>query len=155
MAAMLYEIAQGAKNPLILLSPQDNVAIARAVVAPGQHLPVGDETIFIKEPIAAGHKVALRKIESGEPVFRYGNLIGFATKPIEPGEHVHVHNLGYEEIDTKDEAPFDLPIQSKPVSTARFLGYQRADGRVGTRNYIAVVAASNCAAHTSELIAQS
>ena len=35
------------------------------------------------------------------------------------------------------------------------MGYVREDGRVGTRNYIAVVAASNCAAHTAELIAHS
>ncbi len=92
----------------------------------------------------------------GEPVIRYGNVIGFATRPILPGDHVHVHNLGYKELDPSEIRPGDAPPRSSAqTERVTFNGYKRDDGRVGTRNYIAVVAASNCAAYTSELIAAS
>src|SRR6185437_9424093 len=88
--------------------------------------------------------------------YRYGQRIGRAKARIEAGDHVHTHNLAFEEIELayeypENEVPFPAPPQNMPT----FLGYVREDGRVGTRNYIAVVAASNCAAHTSELIAAS
>src|SRR5581483_5162797 len=90
------------------------------------------------------------------PVFRYGNVIGFATQTIEPGEHVHVHNLGYKELSASEVVRSEPAAQRHAnISRESFLGYVRPDGRVGTRNYIAVVAASNCAAYTSELIADS
>ena len=103
-----------------------------------------------------GTKSRFVRIEPEEAVHRYGNVIGFATRPFSRGDHVHVHNLGYKELDhfgshsVTVDAKFNAHVEKRT-----FLGYQRADGRVGTRNYIAVVAASNCAAYTSELIAQS
>lgn len=155
---MLYDIQSQptARNASILLNSRDNVAIARVALDAGQDLEVGSATLLTRSAIPAGHKVALRKIEPGERVYRYGNVIGFATRRIEPGEHVHVHNLGYKELAPEDviadqSAGSDLPS----VEPAHFFGYRRSDGRVGTRNYIAVVAASNCAAYTSELIARS
>src|SRR5205823_127697 len=73
-----------------------------------------------------------------------------------PGDHVHTHNLVFEEHALDFEYPStDLPIPAAPADAPTFLGYARPDGRAGTRNYIAVVAASNCAAHTAELIAAS
>jgi len=155
---VLYEIEKPptARNSVVLLHPRDNVAIARVSVAAGQPVEINGVTILAKAPVPAGHKVALRTIALGGPVYRYGNVIGFATKTIEPGEHVHVHNVGYRELDPGEVAITEQPaapeIRSAP---ATFLGYRRADGRVGARNYIAIVAASNCAAHTAELIASS
>jgi altronate hydrolase len=155
---MLYEIENpaSAQNRAILLHPRDNVAIARIALPAGQSLELNHATICMKEAIPAGHKVAIREIAPGEAVLRYGNVIGFATTRITPGEHVHLHNLGFEELDSAQlaatEAPEPRRTHGRP---ATFLGYRRADGRAGTRNYIAVVAASNCAAHTAELIAGS
>lgn len=154
---MLYEISEGvsAKNSVILLHPEDNVVIARVAVGAGQSVEAGTVTLSARDFIPPGHKLAIERIAPGEAVYRYGNLIGFATQPIEPGQHVHEHNLGYKEVQTEGEAPMPVPERSTVRSTRSFLGFRRHDGRVGTRNYIAVVAASNCAAYTSELIAQS
>lgn len=156
---MLHEIAKlpTAANSAILLHPQDNIAVARVPLSPGQQIEIGGHTITAKQAIPAGHKVALVQIASGAPVLRYGECIGHAVRLIEPGEHVHEHNLAFEEVHLTYQFPADTssaaPQPAKAVPT--FLGYQRADGRVGTRNYIAIVAASNCAAHTAERIAES
>ncbi len=155
---MLYEIESlpTAQNAVILLHPRDNVAVARVPLPGEQQLEVNGTTVIAREPIPAGHKLAIKRIRTGDAVYRYGNVIGFATQSIEPGSHVHVQNLGYKELDPSEVVPGEASeIHLPHVPPATFLGYQRADGRVGTRNYIAVVAASNCAAYTSELIAHS
>jgi altronate hydrolase len=109
-----------------------------------------------RDAIPAGHKLALRTILPGELVLRYGQTIGRAKRTIEPGEHVHTHNLSFEELHLNYEFPSgETPLPQPRRDGPTFLGYLREDGRVGTRNYIAVVAASNCAAHTAETIARS
>lgn len=153
---MLYAIDNPATaaNSAILLHPNDSVAIARVPLRTGQTLHLPTE-VSVRTEIPAGHKVAIRAIANQEPVYRYGNVIGFATRAIEPGEHVHTHNLGYQELDTLS---FEIPKrEARPArpSTRTWAGYKRQDGRVGTRNYLAVVAASNCAAYTANLIADS
>lgn len=160
---MLYGIQSPptASNAAILLHARDNVAIARVALPTDLSIDVQNITVLTKSPIPAGHKFATRAIAPGEPVYRYGNVIGFATRAIAPGDHVHVHNLGFEELDpTAALAQMQsennaAPHVSTPAASRTFLGYRRSDGRVGTRNYIAVVAASNCAAFTAELIADS
>ena len=155
---MLYDIQTPAtaENSVILLNPRDNVAVARVRIDSGQQIEAGGVTVLAHAAIPAGHKIALHAVSAGEPVYRYGNIIGFATRLIEPGDHVHVHNLGFEELQTTDAAPISEPAPPPPFAeSATFLGYARPDGRVGTRNYIAIVAASNCAAYTAELIAGS
>lgn len=155
---MLYAIESPAtaRNAAILLHRRDNVAIARVALNPGQELEVEGVAVVSKTTVPAGHKMALRDIAQGEPVYRYGNIIGFASMPIQAGEHIHTHNLGYRELTANEYVPADnVSHASAHLNAATFLGFQRADGRVGTRNYIAVVAASNCAAYTCELIAQS
>jgi altronate hydrolase len=154
---MLLDIAKlpTAENSALHLHPRDNVAIARVPLAAGAHLRVDGLDLVVIDPIPAGHKVALHPIGSGDPVERYGQVIGRAKQPIEPGRHVHTHNLAFEELELAYEFPTgDAPLPVRKDSPT-FLGYQRDDGRAGTRNYIAVVAASNCAAHTAELIARS
>ena len=155
---MLYEIEKPpvASSSVILLHPDDDVAIARLALPRDHEIRVSEQTLNTRSAIPAGHKVALRTIREGQPVLRYGNVIGHATRDIAPGEHVHVHNLGYRDHDASQVVPDPLPPPAAAPSNPRsFLGYRRADGRVGTRNYIAVVAASNCAAYTAELIAAS
>ena len=140
------------ENSTILLHSSDNVAIARVPVGAG--MPVRGVTT--RTAIAAGHKVAIRAIAAGENIVRYGQFIGRAKADIAPGDHVHTHNLAFEEHANDFEFPStDIPIPPAPADAPTFLGYARPDGRAGTRNYIAVVAASNCAAHTAELIATS
>ena len=148
----LFQIASAAteENAVILLNPNDNVAIARVPLSPGQHITAGKADIASADSILPGHKIALKGIRAGKPIRRYGEVIGLARYDIAAGQHIHEHNLLYQEVEpTFDQiAPVPTPIKS----TRSFSGYQREDGRIGTRNYIAVVAASNCAAHTVSLI---
>ena len=80
-----------APAPVIRLHPDDGVLIARSSLPPGMVVADGVTTV---ERIPAGHKVAIRPIAVGEPIRRYGQIIGFATAPIAPGQHVHTQNCG-------------------------------------------------------------
>jgi altronate hydrolase len=145
-----------AENAVIHLHPSDNIAIARVPLAAGQQLRAAERSITAEDPIPAGHKIATQAIPAGEPVVRYGQVMGRARIRIEPGRHVHTHNVSFEELSFDYEFPdHEAALAAAPARVPTFLGYPREDGRVGTRNYIAVVAASNCAAHTAELIAAS
>ena len=155
---MLLDIAKlpTAGNSALRLHPSDNVAVARVPIAAGTELSVEGLQVTAREAIPAGHKIALGDIRPGEVVERYGQAIGRASQLIEAGHHVHTHNLSFEELQFDYEFPaIETPVPQPRKDAPAFLGYQRADGRVGTRNYIAVMAASNCAAHTAELIARS
>jgi altronate hydrolase len=122
----------------------------------GQIVRVDGRDVRALGAIPAGHKVALREIEAGEQVIRYGNSIGRASAKIREGERVHTHNLAFEEVDLTREMPAAQGrATQQAASVPVFNGYARQDGRAGTRNYIAVAAASNCAAHAVELIAAS
>ncbi len=145
-----------AENSAIQLHPNDNVVIARVPVSQGLAVRVGGRELRARTSISAGHKIALRPIGAGENVIRYGQIIGRARGAIETGEHVHTHNVAFEEGSRDYEFPEgDRPTAAPPADAPSFMGYAREDGRAGTRNYIAIVAASNCAAHTAELIAAS
>ncbi|MBM3725746.1 MAG: altronate dehydratase [Acidobacteria bacterium] len=145
-----------ASNSAIRLHGGDNIAVARVPLSPGQVIEVGGERVEVRSAVPAGHKVALRPIASSERVVRYGQTIGFAKQAIATGDHLHTHNVAFEELDFEYEFPAsEIAIPVAPAAGPVFLGYPREDGRAGTRNYIAVVAASNCAAHTAELIAHS
>ncbi len=136
--------------PVIRLHPEDGVVIARATLLPGTS--VGDNVVAT-ERIPAGHKVAVRAHAPGEPVRRYGQIIGFATQPIQPGRHVHVQNCGMGDFD-KDYAWGVDARPTEPVAQpATFMGIRRPDGRVATRNYIGIVTSVNCSAHVAGLIA--
>jgi altronate hydrolase len=155
---VLLDIAKlpTAENSAIQLHPSDNVAVARVPIGAGTELRVDGVAVVARDAIAAGHKIALRPIAAGEVVRRYGQAIGRAKVAIEAGRHIHTHNLAFEELHLNYEFPeTEAPLPRERKDGPSFLGYHREDGRVGTRNYIAVVAASNCAAHTAELIAAS
>ena len=137
-------------NPIIRLHEADNVVMARATLLPGT--AVGDGVITAQR-IPPGHKVAVRRIEEGELVRKYNQIIGFATQAIAPGEHVHVQNMGMGDF-AKDYA---YGVDAKPTDyvpePATFEGIVRPDGRVATRNYIGILTSVNCSAHTASLIA--
>jgi altronate hydrolase len=140
-----------AADLVIRLNPADDVVIARV------DLPAGTELIKEKVRVAvtvpAGHKIATRDIAQSAPVRRYNQIIGFATRPIRAGEHVHVHNLAMKDFQRDYAFCQDYaPTQFEP-NPAMFLGIVRADGRVATRNYIGVVSSVNCSAHVCRMIA--
>ena len=144
------------ENAAILLHTSDNIAVARTSLPAGQLIRLNGKELALKDPVPMGHKMALRPIAPGEAIVRYGQIMGRARVAIECGAHVHVHNVAFEELHFAYEYPAEeKPLPERKPDAPRFMGYLREDGRAGTRNYIAVVAASNCAAHTAELIAHS
>lgn len=78
---------------LILLSPQDNVFVTRAPIAGGERILISGQKVVVATALSLGHKLARRAISPGEKVLKYGASIGSATAQIQPGEHVHLHNL--------------------------------------------------------------
>jgi altronate hydrolase len=141
-----------ANAPLLRLSPADQVAVALSAIASGT--PLGPfSSAAAANDIPAGHKVALASIAEGAEVFRLGQPIGLAARAIAAGEHVHIHNLSYPGslADPKITVARRANPMQKEVPT--FLGFRRADGRVGTRNYIGVLTTVNCSARVAKLIA--
>lgn len=137
----------------ILLNANDNVAVARRSIQAGSETGRGD--LKALDLIGRGHKVALKPIKSGEEVLKYGQVIGIATQDIEPGRHVHLHNLAM--VPSEHAHQFSTDIEEKgmlPEAERRtFMGFDRGAGGVGTRNYIGVIASVNCSATVSRYIA--
>ena len=79
--------------PALVISPRDNVATALQSLDAGQTITIGNESVTVAEQTPRGHKIALRRIRKGEEVVKYGSTIGTATEDIEPGAHVHTHNV--------------------------------------------------------------
>ena len=142
------------EQAVILLDPRDDVAIARADLLAGTRLlgtPLGVD-LQVGADVPAGHKLAIRNITLGETVRRYGQRIGQASTAIAAGEWVHSHNLEVGPI-ARDYAWRVVEAPAPQPSGRTFLGFQRADGRAGTRNYIAVISTVNCAAAVASRIA--
>ncbi|MCL2595260.1 MAG: altronate dehydratase family protein [Promicromonosporaceae bacterium] len=119
-------------------------------------LPGDDVGVVTKQTgdIPRGHKIALRAVAAGQPVHKYGQSIGVATTDIAPGDHVHSHNLAFAEgaLDYAYATEHhELTVPDGPRPT--FWGYRRADGRVGTRNLVAVLTSVNCSATSAKAIA--
>ncbi len=142
------------KSPRMLrLNAADNVLVAIDLVEKGASAP---ESITAADKIMKGHKMAAAAIATGEPVRKFGQIIGFATKDIAKGEWIHEHNTGVHEFERDyafaEEArvPDILPIEKQ----ATFMGYRRANGKVGTRNYIGIMTSVNCSATVAGFIAE-
>jgi altronate hydrolase len=147
-------MAQGLTDRTLLLHPEDDVLIARAPIPAGTVLEHGAERIEAACDVRPGHKIARRPRATGASVRRYGQVIGFATQPIAIGEHVHTHNLAVGELQQRYEIGIDVrPIDYYPADQMRYFdGFRRADGRVGTRNYVAVISTVNCSASVCQFI---
>lgn len=139
----------------MLLNPDDDVAIARDTLPAGMVLDVGEDTLVLVDDVPGGHKVAVRALPAGAPVHKYGQVIGFAVGTIEPGTHVHSHNLAFGEFEREHEvASVSERVPAAAPATRTFDGYVRADGRVGTRNYLGIVTSVNCSATAAKAIAR-
>ncbi|MFM0629244.1 UxaA family hydrolase [Paraburkholderia xenovorans] len=137
-------------EPIVQLHPDDDVVIARHQLVAGMRIR---GSLAVRGLIPAGHKLAVRAIETGAPVRRYGQIIGFATRAIEAGEHVHTHNLAMGDFDRDYAFGADAKPTSTVAAAARFMGIVRADGRVATRNYIGILTSVNCSATAARAIA--
>lgn len=131
---------------VLKLHTRDNVGIALSDLAPGQE--------GASEPVPRGHKFALVPIRAGEFVRKYGQIIGTATQDIASGAHVHVHNLGMGSDRGGDAGQAGLPVIAPAPELDSFMGYPRADGRAGTRNFIGILTTVNCSGSVAQFIAE-
>jgi altronate hydrolase len=134
------------------LHASDNVVIAVDALPEGQRI----EGVLVKARIPRGHKLAVKGVAPGEAVLKFGQIIGFASSPIEPGDWVHEHNCvfaafarDYHHAEDGRE-PDILPVEAQ----ATFQGYARENGRFGTRNYVGILTSVNCSASVAKFIAE-
>ena len=137
----------------IRLHANDNCIVALQSLVQGQAIDLEGNSVSLRANILAGHKVAISPIERNQPVMKYGWPIGVATQRIEPGDHVHDHNLRCEHKVDFTRLATETPEPPAKILDRTFDGYVRADGSVGTRNYIAVISTVNCSASVSRYIA--
>ncbi|GAA4977725.1 UxaA family hydrolase [Actinoplanes utahensis] len=137
----------------LLLREHDDVAVATRELPAGDVLRHDGHEIPVRATVPRGHKIALRDLAAGTPVHKYGQVIGSTTTDVQAGDHVHAHNLGMAAVDHDYEFGTGItPIPAAP-QTRTFEGYRRADGRVGTRNFVGIVTSVNCSASTARMIA--
>ena len=167
----------------IRVADGDNVAVALRVIAAGETVVVAGEPITARQEVPAGHKIALVGLEPEQTVVKYGVPIGIASAPIERGDWVHSHNLrtslsGVLEYQYSPMNNFKLgsdPHRNAPSGNGMvhemgsdpsgngtggvgvmptFMGYRRANGKVGTRNEVWVLNTVGCVNHAAERIAK-
>ena len=145
--------AKRLNGPVIRLHPDDNVVVARIDIEPGTSIP--GENMLARNKVPAGYKIATTQLRKGDPVLKYQVTIGFAAEDIPAGTMVHAHNIDFREFDRDYAIGRDYrPVEMIPEDQRKtFEGYVRADGRVGTRNFIAVVSSVNCSATVSHAVA--
>ncbi|HVE48897.1 MAG TPA: altronate dehydratase family protein [Casimicrobiaceae bacterium] len=139
----------------IRLHANDDVVIARQQLVGGTQLL--DEKVTVSGLIPPGHKVATHAIAKGAPVKRYNQIIGFASRDIAAGEHVHLNNLAMGTFDRDYAFGADAKPTQYITPGATFDGIVRRDGhnsgRIATRNYIGILSTVNCSATVARGIA--
>lgn len=141
----------GSKRNSMVLSPgSDNVVIALRPFQEGESI----EGVSASEPIRQYHKMALTDIGQDQPVYKYGQIIGYATEPISAGSWIHTHNIGMGqlmEVDVTDIAT-EIPEPLPAIEDRYFMGYRSPDGRAGTRNYILIGSTVDCSARVVQMV---
>jgi altronate hydrolase len=132
------------------LVPGDDAAIALVALSPGD--AVGIEGVIARDPVPAGHKIALNGVAPGGEVRKYGWSIGVASAPIAPGDHVHEHNLAFAASARDASGGGDGRAPPPAPAPRTFEGFARDDGRVGTRNHVGVLTSVNCSATVARRI---
>src|SRR5665213_2201514 len=131
------------------LHPTDNVVVAVQGLSPGDIV----DDVKITRRIPPGHKAAVRLIKKDEPALKFGQIIGFATEDIAPGDWVHEHNIAFHSVDRDYQFGVDAKDPVAPAIPATFEGFRRPGGKVGTRNYLGILTSVNCSATVARLIA--
>ena len=141
----------------LVLNAADNIAVALANLEVGTGTPEG---VAIIRRVPRGHKFATRPIAAGEAVVKFGQIIGFAKEGIAPGDWVHEHNCGMGGPDGSLAHDYAFAEGAVPVEMveasqrATFQGYKRANGSVGTRNYVGILTSVNCSATVAKFMAE-
>lgn len=138
----------------VRLHPNDNVLVAVKTLEASVELTLKETSLKLAQEIPAGHKFACQAIRSGEPILKFGQIIGFATQNIDPGAWVHVHNVSRGEVDLDHQISENVPETQYYETVPDFQGYRRANGKAGTRNYVAVISTVNCSATSARMVTE-
>jgi altronate hydrolase len=151
---MTGEAQATGRSSTLRLHPLDDVVVAKAPLAAGTAVETEIGPVRLRRDVGAGHKIAFRALVAGQAIHRYGQVIGQATAAIAPGDHVHTHNLARSEVRQDYEVGCDArpTVPHPPEAMRTFEGFLRADGRVGTRNYVAIISTVNCSASVSRFV---
>lgn len=137
---------------ILRLHSDDNVIVAVEALQSGELA----EGVLARARIPKGHKMAVSTMAKGQPVLKFGQIIGFASADISPGDWVHEHNV--EMQDFARDYQFAAAARTEDIlpveQRATFQGYRRANGSVGTRNYIAILTSVNCSASVARFMAR-
>lgn len=149
-------LERGRKSPVVRLDAKDNIVVARVPIPAGAVIP--SEGITARTDIPLGHKIAARSIRKDEPVYKYGIVIGYASRDVPPGTHMHNDTIRFDgSARQRGGYAFSVDYRAAellpPEKRRTFRGYVRPDGRVGTRNFVAIPVVSNCAAAVARKIA--
>jgi len=127
---------------VLKVHPADNVIVALRDLPAGEQIAFDDQTYTLPHPVGAKHKFVTEERQPGDPITMYGVLVGKATRPIHTGEPITTFNLKHDAdrygLDRKQSYSWQPPDVSRWQGHT-FMGYHRADGRVGTRNYWLVI----------------
>jgi hypothetical protein len=142
------------KDYAIVVDSADNVAVVKNAVAAGTSIEYSGRTIVMTAAVSVGNRFALSAISPGEYVRQYGQPIG-TSLGISEGDLISHANMT-DDVPIVRTLPDDLrtppPMYFAPEETPTFMGFRRADGRVGTRNFILVIPTSMCSSHESQQI---
>ena len=134
------------------LNSADNIVLAVDPLLSGTPI----HGVVARQRIPPGHKMALSALSTGDAIVKYGQIIGFASKEIHPGDWVHEHNVIMRDFERDYQfaqgarAEKTLPIDQQRT----FQGFRRPNGSVGTRNYVAILTSVNCSATAARHIAE-
>lgn len=135
----------------VKLNGTDNVVTVTRSIELGTEI----SGITSNQNIPRGHKFAIQDIAIGDPILKYAQKIGYASLQIHAGDHVHTHNVEFRNVDAEYEYSTNI-CEAKIANNNQldtFMGYRRENGKVGTRNYIAIVTSVNCSATAARKIA--
>lgn len=147
---------------IVIINEKDNCAVALHALGDGEVLSIDGNQLIIADNIPRGHKFALKDIEKGDRVVKYGYTIGTATESIHKGQHIHTHNIATTLSNDAGESYIFKPdtekssskkIDSK-LSEMTFSGYIREDGRAGIRNEVWILPLVGCVSDVCRAIAK-
>ena len=118
---------------VLKLHAEDNIAIVKLPISVGSDFGVNGHAIKALDTVPFGHKIATVPIAKGEPIRKFGQVIGFATESIEPGQWVHTQNVTPGELSLDYAFASEVPPAPEPILDRTFMGIRRPDGRVATR----------------------
>ncbi|HEY2930656.1 MAG TPA: altronate dehydratase family protein [Acidobacteriota bacterium] len=150
------ELIAPVREYAIVVDPKDNVAVVKTRVTAGTQVRLENgEAVRLSAAVNPGHRFATRDVPHGDYVLQYGQPIG-TSMGIKRGDLISHTNMSNEVPVVRDldpnlstPPPDYFPVRERPT----FMGYRRADGRVGTRNYILIVPTSMCASHEAQQVA--